>query len=383
MTQLRILMASALLLAAAAADRAEARGADDVVLVTDGQRTLSVSDLLANDERLLDATVELVGDADGATVELSPDGRFVTVILKPDVDLATFQYRPWGFGTSSPASEVLLVRADDWWPIVGRWPTAECPTPYSCGSPYGCDVGAGSEIGWFHIPTGRFRLCDFTGEAVTSCVDVFPPVDGRPWLPVVADLDGDGWDEIGVSDPTSGEVKLFTVDHDRCVTKPMECVAAAHQAQVLPGSLVAAGDWDSDGDETLAFYHQRFGYSLADPDSLYMASPAVADAPGFPLATSYSGVEAMAVWQPSKAHFLIFPNHPGVGYRTVSMERAWGEEEPGPVRGVPFAMPAAACSEEQLLGLYHAEGNRLVLRSSHGSEPVVHVCVPVDPDGPG
>ncbi len=68
----------------------------------------------------------------------------------------------------------------------------------------------------------------------------------RPWIPVAADLDGDGWIDLAVSNLDGGNVSI-----ERNAGDGVLALHGAHAVGALPYSLVA-GDLDGDGDTDLA-----------------------------------------------------------------------------------------------------------------------------------
>ncbi|MEM9596761.1 MAG: hypothetical protein AAGD06_21000 [Acidobacteriota bacterium] len=359
---------------------AHGRSLDDVVLVVGGEhRTLPVAELLANDFAPTTGGIEITSPPLGASVQLSADGSDLVIQLDPGTDLTSFHYRNLG-ADMAQETEVLLVSVPKWQPVAGRLPTYSCPETDSCKELLECHIGAGSEIGWFHIPERKFGLCDFDGTKLKDCVDIPLPVDSRPWLPLVADLDGNGWDEIGVSDPATGKVLMFSYDLAQCEAGSSGCLTPVLDTQFPSGALVAGGDWNGDGVGELRAYHQRLGFSPSSIHSPYAnRKPIVGSALGLPVVTGWGGSMKAGLWLPSLEQFELY-HEPGIGISTVNLFGAW--PYPGlKVRGTPLTFPAAACSDDWVIGLFDEPGGQIVLSAEVSGDPVVHMCVPVDPDG--
>jgi CubicO group peptidase (beta-lactamase class C family) len=106
-------------------------------------------------------------------------------------------------------------------------------------------------------------------------------------LPLAGDFDGDGFDTLGLSEPTTGRAWLFS--DNSAMSQVTERVGPA-------GARPVVGDWDGDGRDSLGWFLPATGvFELGEAGTLTFGVPG-----GWPVAGDWDGDgrDGLGVWSP-------------------------------------------------------------------------------------
>ena len=187
---------------------AEALEANDVhqIVIAGDVLTFSQADLMNND---------LMLEAASFTVLLPPGkGTFTevgeTMTYQPQPDFYGRQQLVYELDSGQDVSTATVTFhvQPPYVPLAGRWQTASCDL---ADCPPSQVPGHGAEIGWFESRNGIAVLCDWAGSSqLLDCREISFAGTVAGWTPMLFDYDGDGFDEIALRDPGSGELRVYS-----------------------------------------------------------------------------------------------------------------------------------------------------------------------------
>jgi hypothetical protein len=170
------------------------------------------------------------------------------------------------------------------------------------------DLGAyNSNTGQFFIRT-KLKFCNVCPPVLTNVTINF----GQPGdLPVTGDWNADGFDTIGVFRPGAGQ---FFLNNDQLSTLTVPTLNLQPQVTVnfgIAGDQPMAGDWDSDGEDSVGVFRPSAGQFFLTNDNVLQANVDIGGNFGavedLPIAGDFDGdgKDTVGMWRPSIATFFL------------------------------------------------------------------------------
>ena len=169
------------------------------------------------------------------------------------------------------------------------------------------DADGFDEVGWYDPTTSTFAFrADFTDGPATLTVQFGPPNSG--WVPVIGDWNGDGLDTVGLYDPTTSTWFLKNAN----VSGPADLTFAYGPPGA--GWIPVVGDWNGDGVDTVGLYDQTFAvFYLRNSNDAGFADVAVGFGPAgndwIPLAGNFSAdldqSDTIGLYDPATSTFFL------------------------------------------------------------------------------